>query len=92
MRCAALSENVPSSMCKVCRFTQSSSCTRSHPGLFSPLIRSIVSNRSCSGQQGPDQTAHSRSLIWAFDVRACPEVTSSLGAADIDTEWHAQTQ
>ena len=25
--------------------------------------------RACAGSEGPDQTAHSRSLIWAFAVR-----------------------
>ena len=31
--------------------------------------------------EGPDQTAHLRSLIWAYAVRACPEDTFSLSTA-----------
>ena len=33
--------------------------------------------------EGPDQTAQTRSLIWAFAVRACPENKFSLGATHI---------
>ena len=33
--------------------------------------------------EGPDQTAHTRSLIRAFALRACPEGTFSLGAAPL---------
>ena len=33
--------------------------------------------------EGPDQTALMRSLIWAFVVRACPEGAFSLGATYI---------
>ena len=33
--------------------------------------------------EGPDQTARMRSLIWAFAVRTCPEGTFLLGAAQV---------
>ena len=33
--------------------------------------------------EDPDQTAHERSLIWVLAVRACPEETFSLCAANI---------
>ena len=59
--------------CAKCTFSDSSrACVKSHPGIFSPLIRSIVSNDSVSDSEGPDHIARMRRLIWAFTVRICP--------------------
>ena len=46
-------------------------CAKTHPGICFPLIHSVVSNDSVSGQQDPDQTAQMSRLIWAFAVRIC---------------------
>ena len=52
---AMSSENMFSSMHKMCRFRSSCACAKYHPGLCSPCIYSIdlVSNDSVSGQRGP---------------------------------------
>ena len=68
LKWALSSENEPSNMR---RFKSSWSCAKYHPGLCSPIIHSLVSNDSVSGQEGPDQTARMRRLIWAFVVRIC---------------------
>ena len=40
----------PSNMRKMCRFTSSCTCAKSHPGICTPLKYSIVSNDSVCGQ------------------------------------------
>ena len=50
---AMSSEKVSSNMRKMYRFRWSRVCAKSHPGLCSPLIHSIASNDSVSGQQMP---------------------------------------
>ena len=40
---------------------------------------------------GPDQTARSHSLIWAFAVRACPEDTFWLGTAHLFSTTNMKT-
>ena len=65
---ATPSGNVPSSLRKMCRFTSSCAC-RSHLGLCSPFLHSIVSNKSW--QQMPYQTAYLQSDLglccpWMF--------------------------
>ena len=50
---AASIQKVPSSICKMCGFTSSCVYAGSHLGLYSPLILSIVSNDSGSGQRKP---------------------------------------
>ena len=86
---AVPSEKVSSRIRKICGFTSSCACARSHPGLYSPLIHSIVSSDSESDSEGSDQTAHSRSLIWAFAVRACPKGILLLGAAQL-WNWYSK--
>ena len=43
-----------------------------YPGLCSPYILSCPMIL-LADSEGPDQTAHPRSLIWAFTVRICPK-------------------
>ena len=50
---ATPSENVSSSMRKMCGFTSSGTCAKSHPGICSPLKYSMVCNDSVCGQQRP---------------------------------------
>ena len=47
------SENVSSSIRKIYGFTSSCACARSRSSLTSPLIHSIVSNNSDSGERKP---------------------------------------
>ena len=49
----ASSENVPSRMRKMCGYSSTCACATSHPRLCFPLIHSMVSNDSCSGQRRP---------------------------------------
>ena len=61
---------------KMCGFTSSCTCAKSHPGICSPLKHSLVYTMILfADSKGPDQTAHSRSLIWAFAVRTCTKDT-----------------
>ena len=48
---AAPDEKVPSNTSKICGFTSSCTCAKSHPGICFPLKHSIVSNDSVSGQR-----------------------------------------
>ena len=43
-------EKEPSTMRKMCQFAYSCTCAKSHPGLCSQFIHSVVSNESVSGQ------------------------------------------
>ena len=62
-----------SSMVKTCGFTSSCACARSHLGFWSPLIQSIVSNVTGSGQRrpwsdwsGPVLSAYARKHVFAW--------------------------
>ena len=46
-------ENVPTTMRKMCAFTSSYPCAKSHPGIFYPLKHYIVANYSDCGQRMP---------------------------------------
>ena len=65
----ASNEKVPSNMHKMCI---SCACAKYHLGLYYPsyilyLIILLADN------EGPDQTARMRRLIWALAVRICPK-------------------
>ena len=62
-------------------------CAKSHPGICSPLIHSIVSNDSVIEQRGPGQTTQMRRLILIFAVRICPD-RFSHGATHILQRIH----
>ena len=68
---AASSELVPSSMRKMCGFTPSCTCSKSHPEIqySSPLMQYPMILFADS--EGPNQTARMRRLIWAFAVCIC---------------------
>ena len=70
---AVQSENVSMSRHKLHRFWFVTGMRKVSSRHCSPLIHSIVSNYTVSGHEGPDQTAHMRSLIWAFTVHICPK-------------------
>ena len=65
--------------------SRSCACAWSHPSLNSPLSTFYIFNEMVltAESEGPEQTAHPRSLIWAFAVRACSEGTFSPGMAHI---------
>ena len=50
---AVSSEKVPLNIHRMCSFRSSYACTKSHPGLGSPLIYFIVSNGSISRRGRP---------------------------------------
>ena len=56
--------------CAKCADSHHPAHTKSHPGICSPLKHSIMSSDSADSE-GPDQTAHARSLIWAVAVCIC---------------------
>ena len=71
---------MPSSMCKMRSFRSSCASAKYHPGLCYSFVNSVICNDSVSGNEGPDQTARNRRLIWAFAVRM---FHFSLGAANL---------
>ena len=61
---------VPTSMRKMCGFTSSCACARSHQGLWSLLIQYIVSNDSGSGQRSPRSDCPSEPSLSAHTPKA----------------------
>ena len=73
---AASIEKVPSSMRKMCGYTSSCACAESHPGVYSLLKTSIVSNDFVGGQWRPWSNCVDLSLRCPH----MPEGTFSQGA------------
>ena len=78
---AASSEKVPSSMRRLCGFTLSYTCAKSHLSMRSPLIHAFLFQYSVIELESPDQTAQMRRLMWAFAVRIYPKTRFHMA-------WH----
>ena len=79
---AASCEKVPLSMRKMCGFTSSCTCAKTHPGICSPL-KLIVANDSVSGQQRPKSDFADAQSDLGLRCLHMPEDTLSKGAAHI---------
>ena len=81
--CATSSENVPSSMRKMCGFTSHCTYAKSHLGICSPLKHSIVSNNSVCGQRRPWSDCADAQADLDLRCPYVPKDTFSHGAANI---------
>ena len=80
----ASSENVPSSMRKMYGLTSSCARARSHPGLCSSLIHSMVFIDSVSGRRRPRSDCANAQSDLGLRCPHMPEDTFSHGAAKIN--------
>ena len=77
------SENAPSSMRKKCGFASACAPARSHPGICSPLIHSIVSSDSDSGQRRPRSDCADAQSDQDLRSPRIPEGAFSLGITHV---------
>ena len=68
---AGSSEKMPSSMLKMCGFTSSCTCAKSHPGICSPFKQSVVFNDSVCWKRRPWSDCAHVQYDLAFTVRKC---------------------
>ena len=79
---APSSEKVPPNTCKLRRFRPSCACAKSHPGLYSSLIHSTVSNGSFNGQR----------RSWPDCAHAQADLDLRFPHMPKDMFWHGATQ
>ena len=63
---ATSSPKVPSSMCKICQFTSSCTCAKSHPGICSPLKHSIILSADSAVRAWPSLSTYARRQVFAW--------------------------
>ena len=82
---ARASENVSSRLRKMCGFKWSCACARSRSGRCSPLIQSIKSNYSCSGQRRPWSDCADAQADLGLRCLHLPEDVFSHGEAHLSS-------